>query len=194
MAGPRQWSQVLGAGRTRLGCGLVSATPRACPFRLLAPRRRDGLVLRFGLYRLQRAARALPGWRGAAGPASVLAAHRGGPGGTCACVVGAPPAAATAVLSHLVSWPVRAAKPFRNPRPVMLAGAGQVCEGSGHGALLEVGRVIVHGGDRRAGEAAMALMRMATCTQLGVDGWCLATPVGVGGRASGRSRVRPREP
>ena len=142
----------------------------------------------------QRPAPAPPGRRAAAGPASVLAAHRGGPGGTCACVVGAPPAAATAVLSHLVSWPVRAAKPFRNPRPVMLAGAGQVCEGSGHGALLEVGRVIVHGGDRRAGEAAMALMRMATCTQLGVDGWCLATPVGVGGRASGRSRVRPREP
>src|SRR5262245_29090171 len=98
-----------------------------------------------------------------------------------------------AVLGHLDTWPVRAAKPFRNPWPVMLAGAGQVCDGSRHGALLEVGRVIVHGGDRRAGEAAMTLMRMAACTQLGVDGWCLATPVGVAGRASGRSGVRPRE-
>jgi len=107
--------------------------------------------------------------------------------------VGAPSAAATAILGHLDTWPVRAAKPFRNPRPVMLAGAGQVGEGSRRGALLEVGWVIVHGGDRRAGEAAMALMRMAAYTQLGVDGWCLATPVGVAGRASGRSGVRPRE-
>src|SRR5215467_13715441 len=122
-----------------------------------------------------------------------LRARRFHRGNKAAALLPVPAAAATAVLGHLVTWPVRAAKPFRNHRAVMLAGAGQVREGSRHGALLEVGRVIVHGGDRRAGEVAMALMRMAACTQLGVDGWCLATPVGVAGRASGRSGVRPRE-
>src|SRR5262249_42951381 len=35
-----------------------------------------------------------------------------------------PLAATTAALGHLVTWPVRAVKSFRNPRPVMLAGAG----------------------------------------------------------------------
>src|SRR5215470_554484 len=42
----------------------------------------------------------------AVGPASVPGAHRGGPGGG-AGVVGAPSAAATAVLGHLDTWPVR---------------------------------------------------------------------------------------